>query len=298
MLRGRLRTSALALLAGPKPPPATVLIVPVTASTRRIRWLSVSAMSTSPSARTATPAGLRRWAAVAAPPSPEKLEVPVPATVEMMPVADTLRMRSLPVSAMRNPPSAVGVTARGSLSAALVAAAPSPAYELAPDPATVVMEPSSTRRMRWFFVSAMRKPPPGSAATPLGSWSAAAVADFLRRTKVLEPVPATVEMAPEGATARMRWLTVSAMRKPPSAVAVTSDGPFSPTRVASGPVPVELAHAGAGDRRDRARPGGEGGGREPPGHGQGGAGGNGCSGTAHGLPVGGRVWTLARRWTN
>ena len=79
-----------------EPLPATVVMMPVEAVTLRMRWLFVSTMYRLPLASTATPDGLLSLALVAAPVSPEKPKVPVPATVVMMPVAAvTLRMRSL-----------------------------------------------------------------------------------------------------------------------------------------------------------------------------------------------------------
>jgi hypothetical protein len=68
------------------PVPATVVIVPP-GETRRTRRLSASAIRNPPSAVTAIPNGELSWAAVAAPPSPEKPGVPVPATVKMLFVA-------------------------------------------------------------------------------------------------------------------------------------------------------------------------------------------------------------------
>src|SRR3990172_3741783 len=67
------------------PLPAKVLINPVTASTRRTRWLKVSAMNTLPAPSTATPYGKYSWALVAAAPSPENPLVPLPAIVLISP---------------------------------------------------------------------------------------------------------------------------------------------------------------------------------------------------------------------
>src|ERR1700719_185699 len=88
--RGWLR---LALAAGPPSPeytqvpvPTTVEITPVEADTSRTRQLAESAIRMFPERSTATPEGLFTIALMACPPSPEYPQVPVPATVEMMPV--------------------------------------------------------------------------------------------------------------------------------------------------------------------------------------------------------------------
>src|ERR1035441_6872004 len=91
-------------VAGPPSPekpaiqlPATVAIAP-SEVTFRIRLFPVSAIKRSPAAFTATPLG-NNDADVAGPLSPGPL-VPPPATVVMMPLADTFRIRRLLVSAI------------------------------------------------------------------------------------------------------------------------------------------------------------------------------------------------------
>ncbi len=79
--------------------PAYVLIIPP-GVTLRIRALPASAMYTFPAASTAMSAGVSSRAAVAAPPSPVRPAVPVPAKVVITPAAETLRTRWLPRSAM------------------------------------------------------------------------------------------------------------------------------------------------------------------------------------------------------
>src|SRR5438309_5839044 len=104
-----------------------------------------------PLASSATAVGLLRLALVAAPPSPAKVGLPLPATVVMIPVAAaTLRIRWLEWSAMYRLPPASTATPAGPLTLALVAAPPSPAKPKEPLPATVVMIPdaASTLRMR------------------------------------------------------------------------------------------------------------------------------------------------------
>jgi hypothetical protein len=57
-----------------------------------------------PAASTAMAIGVSNIAAVACPPSPAKSAVPLPATVVMMPLAETFRIRLFPVSAMKRFP--------------------------------------------------------------------------------------------------------------------------------------------------------------------------------------------------
>ena len=93
--------SNVAAVAGPPSPlnpvapvPAIVVIVPVVAATKRMRFPPVSATYRLPAPSTATPCGECSRAAVAGPPSPVEPDVPLPATVVMMPVPTaTLRMR-------------------------------------------------------------------------------------------------------------------------------------------------------------------------------------------------------------
>jgi hypothetical protein len=90
------------------PSPATVVMMPVVASTHRMRKLAASAIKRPPAASSATSNGQSSSALVAGPPSPLKPPIPaipfsedgpMPATVVMMPVAAvTLRIRLLPVS--------------------------------------------------------------------------------------------------------------------------------------------------------------------------------------------------------
>src|ERR1035438_9338286 len=100
-----------------------------------------------PEESTATPHGLCNTAAVAGPPSPEKLSVhkhgafwPFPATVVIVP-PDTFRMRSFPVSAMYTFPRESTATPSGLLRAAFDASAPSPEKPQFPLPAKVLIVP-------------------------------------------------------------------------------------------------------------------------------------------------------------
>src|SRR5437667_213783 len=168
----------LALVAAPPSPakaelplPATVVMIPVAASTLRIRWLPESAMYRLPLASSATPDGTQTLALVAAPPSPAKVLMPLPATVVMIAVAAvTLRIRWLAYSAMYRLPPASTATPTGTLRLAFVAAPPSPAKPKTPLPATVVMIPvaAPTLRIRSLPRSAMQRLPPESIATRAG----------------------------------------------------------------------------------------------------------------------------------
>ena len=132
--------SSAALVAGPPspeepckvPPPATLVMIPLV-ETLRMWLLPRSAMNRLPAPSTATPSGQFSCALVAGPPLPEKPGVPLPATVAMMPLGKTLRMRLLPVSAINRLPVLSTATAAGpgkqhtrSCNRALVAGPPSP----------------------------------------------------------------------------------------------------------------------------------------------------------------------------
>ena len=87
------------------PSPATVVIMPMEASTQRTRLLSVSAINRLPSLSRTMPQGKLRLAPVANPPSPEKPFIPFPTTVVMMPEdASTRQIRELSLSAMNRLP--------------------------------------------------------------------------------------------------------------------------------------------------------------------------------------------------
>jgi hypothetical protein len=99
-----------------------------------------------PALSTATLDGVR-IALVAGPPS-ASANVPPPATVVMIPLAETFRTRKLFVSAMNRLPAPSTATLHGH-SCALVAGPPSPEKPRVPLPATVVMIPSGeTRRIQ------------------------------------------------------------------------------------------------------------------------------------------------------
>src|ERR1039458_10792773 len=85
------------------PLPAKVEMMPL-ADTFRIRWFSVSAMKRFPAESAQTPVAEFNDAKFAGPPSPAKRKEPLPATVEMMPLAETFRIRSLRESAIKRFP--------------------------------------------------------------------------------------------------------------------------------------------------------------------------------------------------
>ena len=145
----------LALVAGLPSPlnlrvplPATVVMIPE-GSTLRMRWLARSAMKKLPLPSTATPLGKAKPALVAGAPSPLKPEMPLPATVVMMPEVSTLRMRLLFRSAMKRLPAPSTATPVGKAKLALVAGPPSPLNPEMPMPATTVNCPEvSTLKTR------------------------------------------------------------------------------------------------------------------------------------------------------
>ena len=123
-----------ALVAGPPSPeevadplPATVVMIPVVAFTFRTLLLAASPMYRFPAASNAIAPGLSNSALVAAPPSPEKPEVPLPATVVMIRVfAAILRTLLLERSTMKILPALSVRTYSGEMNFAPVALPPSP----------------------------------------------------------------------------------------------------------------------------------------------------------------------------
>src|SRR5258706_16061314 len=122
---------------------------------------------------------------------------------------------------------------------ALVAGPPSPANLKLPFPATVVMTPRSTLRIRWEKVSAITRLAFGSSQTALGNCMLASRADPPSPEKPNVPLPAIVEIVPEVLTRRIRLLLKSAMRicpDPSTKIPETSDkqaltaGPPSPQK--------------------------------------------------------------------
>jgi hypothetical protein len=121
------------------PLPATVTSTRLTASTTRTRDAPVSAMNTSPVVGcTATPFGRHNDAAAASDPSGAKADVPLPATVVMVPLdANTRRIRSLPRSAIKTSPvrgSTATLVGESRQHADELASPPSPAKHAVPLP--------------------------------------------------------------------------------------------------------------------------------------------------------------------
>ena len=135
---------------------------------------------------------------MARPSSPTEQVVPLPATVEMMPL-ETFRIRWLAVSAMYSLPVKSTVIALAEASAALLAVPLSPLKPQVPFPAMVVMMPLDTLRMRFSELSAMYKLPAESTAMPIGLASEAFVARLpspLLAPICELPLPVTVVIVP------------------------------------------------------------------------------------------------------
>src|SRR5204863_9386421 len=141
---------------------------------------------------------------------------PLPVTMLTASVAAlTLSLHdALPIS-MKRLPAPSRATPAGKLSAAAVATPPSPAKsQVPPVPATVLIVPvvAATLRMTQLPLSAMKRLPAPSRATPAGELSSAAVAAPPSPAKPqAHPAPATVLIVPVvAATLRMTQLPLSA----------------------------------------------------------------------------------------
>ena len=155
------------------------MITPVEAVTLRIRWLLYSAMYTLPLLSTLMPQGLLNAADVAAPLSPLKLAVPVPAMVEMMPVETVILRTRLLLE--------------------------SPIYTL---PAGEIREwlVRDESQMQLFNIECL---PLISRAIPTRKFIVALVAGPLSPLKLAVPVPAMVEIILSGVILRTRLLVPS-----------------------------------------------------------------------------------------
>jgi hypothetical protein len=111
------------------------------AFTLRTRSLPPSLMYRFPAESVATQVGTLSPALGPGPPSPEKEREPLPATVVMMPLTDTLRTLELPPSAIYKLPALSNAMPKGVLSAALVAGPPSPEKDELPFPVMVEIVP-------------------------------------------------------------------------------------------------------------------------------------------------------------
>src|SRR5580700_8315224 len=164
-----------------------------------------SSMYRLPAESAATLSGLHNWALVAGPLSPLKAQVPVPATVVIAPF-EALRTRLLPVSAKYGLPAESTPTLKlwkALFNWALVAGPLSPLKPAVPFPATVVITPFETLRMRWFDASAMYTLPEESTATPCGSLTWALAAGPLSPLNPAVPFPTTRVNIPVAPAHRM-----------------------------------------------------------------------------------------------
>src|ERR1017187_4270072 len=172
----------------------------------RMRSLPVSAIKRSPAESTATPRGFANQSV---------------ATVVITPF-ETSRTRLLTVSAMYRLPAESTATPVGPFNWALVAGPLSPST--LPPPATVVITPFETLRMRELPSSAMYTLPAESTETPVGPFNWAPVAGPLSPSTL--PPPATVVITPFEIL-RMRLLLVSAIYRLPAESRTTPEGPYN-----------------------------------------------------------------------
>src|SRR5437899_8979844 len=118
-------------------------------------------MNRGPEDKTATPRGRVSTAIEAGPLSPscDEFELPMPASVQMIPELSIIRTRSLSQSVNTRSPDELNAKYAGELRLAAVAAIPSPLNPMAPLPAAVVMLPvaASTRRIRPLPMAARYK---------------------------------------------------------------------------------------------------------------------------------------------
>ncbi len=149
--------------------------------------------------------------------------------------AEILRIAQLVVSATMMFPEPSTARPLGNPSLALVAGPPSPTYPQCNNPvisggvpASVEMMPveAETSRTKQLLVSAMKRFPKLSTATPEGSFNVALVAGPPSPEYQQEvPVPATVEMTPVWAeTLRILQLLLSAMKMLPNLSTATPLG--------------------------------------------------------------------------
>ena len=147
------------------------------------------------------------------------------------------RMRSLKRSATYTAPATSTATPKGLSISALAARPLSPLKPGVPFPATVVITPLETLRMRLFSVSPMYRLPAESTATPVRSLNWALVAGPPSPLKPCVPFPATVVITPFE-TMRRREAPVSAIYKSPAESTATPSGPPNWALVASPPSPL------------------------------------------------------------
>src|SRR5581483_6094872 len=125
--------------------------------------------------------------------------LPVPATVVMIPLTSTLRIRWLSESAIQMLPAPSTLAPRSKLSSAFVAGPPSPEKPAFPVPATVEMMPSGEmRRTRFTGGSVKMIEPSGASASVRGSVSLARTAGPPSPLSPVTPDPADPVVAGVG----------------------------------------------------------------------------------------------------
>src|SRR5437016_802664 len=92
--------------------------------------------------------------------------------------------------------------------------------------------PADTFRIRLLKVSAIKRFPEASTATPIGRFNAAEAAGPLSPENPAVPLPANVMITPDADTFRIRLLPLSAMKRFPEASTATPFGLFSAAEVA------------------------------------------------------------------
>ena len=154
-------------------------------------------------ASTASARGAAKAAARAGPPSPEKPRRPDPAIVEITPLESTRRTRTLNTSFTYTLPDASAATPTGSMNAVL---AGMPSLRENPPPTTVEMIPAGDMlRTRRLALSAIRRFPCESKASPNGAARVALIAGPPSPENAGCPVPATVVMMPLRSIFLMRF---------------------------------------------------------------------------------------------
>src|SRR5579884_1818048 len=199
-----------------------------------MRWLHSSTMKIFTWGSRAREIGHASVAAVAGPPSPVKpwvLFAASPAMVLIVPELSTIRTTLLRLSGMKKLPAESAATAVGQPMPAAVAGPPSPVEEREPLPATVLMIPAVTLRIRRLPRSAMYRLPLGSKATASGRESFALVARHPSPSVSTAsghdaPPPAIVLMRPAGVTFRTTLLLSSAMYRLPALSTAMPKGLF------------------------------------------------------------------------
>src|SRR5262249_1835837 len=116
----------------------------------------------------------------------------------------------------------------------------SPPDPRVPFPATVEITPSAlTRRTRLLSVSAIKNPPSGNTATPVGNCRLAFVAGPPSPPDPRRPFPATLLLAPPAQPRRTRLVCVSGIKNPPSGNTATPNGRLRLALVAGPPSPPD-----------------------------------------------------------